>query len=147
MKAFLRFLDNENGGPLIQAGRFVVGCCLCAGWVIGVHAVLGRCGASDGQQWSASVFGPPAAALVVADFLRRCRKSSAGKKGNGTMCPCEMARPGAMLLTNALYWLSVVGLPPMLAHVQAGDMLGVVWSAMAGLGAVGLVRGIIEALS
>jgi hypothetical protein len=147
MKAFLRFLNNEHGGPMIQAGRFVVGCCLCAGWVLGVHFVFDRLGAGEGMQRLILFGGLPALAAVEADWRRRCRKSNASKKGNGTMCPCETARPGAMLLTYALYWLAVVGLSPMLAHVQAGDMAGVVWSAMAGLGAVGLAWGITEALS
>jgi hypothetical protein len=46
-QAFERFAHDEDGGPLKQAARFVVGVMVCAGWVLGVRFVLGRLGASE----------------------------------------------------------------------------------------------------
>ena len=63
------------------------------------------------------------------------------------MCPCMLAPAGAFLLTLALYCLGVVGVSPMLAHVAQGDALAIVWAAVAALGVVDLLIGVVEALS
>jgi hypothetical protein len=62
-------------------------------------------------------------------------------------CPCGEARIGAFLLTAAFYWMSVVGLSPMLAHVAHLDPAGIGWALLSGAGVICIVTGLTAAFT
>jgi hypothetical protein len=64
------------------------------------------------------------------------------------MCPCQYGRLGAFTLTACIYWAwAAGGLSAMVAGLEVGDILAVVWAGAALFGAGWLLIGIGEALS
>lgn len=57
-------------------------------------------------------------------------------------CPCGMGRAGACATAWCAYWLSVVGLSPMLVQIMRGDGAGVLWVLLAIFGVGSLALGL-----
>jgi hypothetical protein len=62
-------------------------------------------------------------------------------------CPCGGGRVGAFLFVCCLYYLSLTGVPHMVAQVQHGAPEGIGWMAIIGLGIACIFIGVASALS